>query len=119
MTYQNIEFMSPINALDENHVAEIAESIRENGFQGCPILILNDQLLTGSHRLAALNRLADEGFDVDGLGDIAEDVTDIVNESMAAYEEENGWCPDLAYDDIGWVLKGSWVEGYKDEIVEW
>ena len=119
MTYENIECMALINDVNSNRVTEIAESIRENGFTGCPILVMNGQLLTGSHRLAALRQLAEEGFDVDGLGDVAEDVTEIAAENMRKYEEENGWCPDIDYSNIGWMLAGSWVEKYKEEINEW
>lgn len=58
--------------------------------------------------------------DAEVLGhDIAEDVTEIVESKLQAYEAENGWIPDIEYDRIGWLLEGSWVEEYKNEIAEW
>lgn len=118
MTYDKISHMYTINEVDENKINEIAESMKENGYVGCPILIFNDQLLTGSHRLAALKQLEDEGFDVFDW-DVAEDVTDLVNEAFEKFEDENGWARDLDYSDLGWMFKGTWVEDYKNEIEEW
>jgi len=74
--------------------------------------------LTGSHRLEALKFLDDEGFDLDSM-ECAEDVTDIIEEAMSRFEEENGYLPDIQFDNIGWLLEGSWVEQYKGEIAEW
>lgn len=126
MTYNEIYWMAQINAVDENKVNALVSSMLENGWQGCPILILNDQLLTGSHRIAALKKI-EEMYRNDEISDrpevldqdIAEDVTDIVEENLAKLEEENGYVDDIQYDNIGWLLKGSWVEEYKDEIAEW
>ena len=118
MTFSDIQGMYPINEVDEEKVNSIAESIRENGWVGCPILIYNDQLLTGSHRLAALKKLDDDGEDVLEL-ECAEDVTDIVEENIREREEKNGWAPDIDFGNIGWLLKGSWVETFKSEIAEW
>lgn len=118
MTFGEIEWMQEINDVDENEVNRIAESIKADGWIGCPILVFNDQLLTGSHRLAALKKLDEEGEDVLDL-DVAEDVTEIVEENIRKCEEEQGWAPDIDFGSIGWLLKGSWVEEYKDQIVEW
>lgn len=107
-----------INEVAEDKVNEIAESMKENGYVGCPILVFNDQLLTGSHRLSALKQLEDEGFDIYDW-DVAEDVTDLVNEAFEKFEEENGWSRDMDYSDLGWMFNGTWVEEYKDEIAEW
>ena len=120
MKYSDIAYMPLINSVDEDKVRQIASSIQENGFTGCPILIYSDELLTGSHRLAALRYLEETtDLDMDELGDVAEDVTGIVEENRAKREEEGGWCPDIDYSDIGWMLTGSWVEEYRDEISEW
>ena len=51
--------------------------------------------------------------------DVAEDVTEIIEEKIAQYEEENGWVPDIDFGNIGLLLEGSWVEKYSDEIAEW
>ncbi len=119
MTFEEISSFCTINPVDSNKVNEIAASIKKNGWVGCPILVYNDALLTGSHRLAALKQLADADFDDVWDMDVAEDVTDIVDANMAAHAEEYGECPDIDYGDIGWLLQGSWVEEYKDEIIEW
>lgn len=118
MRYVDIAYMSPINQTDPAHVAELKESMMEKGFVGCPILVLGDTLLTGSHRLEALRQLAQEDDRVFSW-DVAEDVTDIVNQAYERRIEEEGDAPDLDYSNIGWLLKGTWVEQYKDEIIEW
>ncbi|WP_066737034.1 ParB N-terminal domain-containing protein [Bariatricus massiliensis] len=118
MKYKNIANKALINNVDEEKVNAIAESMRKNGFVGCPILIWNDELMTGSHRMAALKKLEDEGVDIFDW-EVAEDITEIAEENFSKFEEENGWQRDVDFSDIGWLLKGSWVEEYKDEIVEW
>lgn len=118
MRYDEIAAYGEINGTDEAKVAELAESIRENGWQGAPILVCNLGLVTGSHRLAALGLLDKDGsYDGDALSeDVAEDVTDLIN----AYCEREG----IGYDEIEFdrlrdVFAGTWVEEYKDQIVEW
>lgn len=118
MTYDEISTMYFINEVEENKVNKIAESMKVNGYVGCPILVWNDQLLTGSHRLAAMKQLEDEGYDISDW-EVAEDVTDIVEENFSRFEEENGWQKDVDFSDLGWLLKDSWVEEYKNEIEEW
>lgn len=118
MTYSEISYMNLINDTDTNKVEDIANSMRENGYVGCPILVANDQLITGSHRLAALHMLEADGVDVYDW-EVAEDVTDLVEEAFSAFEEENEWVREMDYSDLGWIFKGTWVEEYKDEIGEW
>ena len=120
MTYADLNAMgiSTINNVDEEKAREIMESILDNGWIGCPILVYDGHLLTGSHRLEALWMAAQRDEDIYDL-EVAEDVTDIVNDNMVKYEEEHGWVPDIDFSDIGWLLQGSWVEQYKNEIVEW
>ena len=118
MTYEKINHMDLINSVDKEKVRKIADSMSENGYVGCPILVWNDQLLTGSHRIEALRLLSDEDCEVMDW-EVAEDVTDIVEENITKFEDENGWQRDIDLSDIGWMLKGSWVEQYKDEIEEW
>lgn len=118
MKFYEIEGMYGINEVDDKKVDAIADSIRKNGWIGCPILIWNDQLLTGSHRLAALKKLQEDGEDVSDM-EVAEDVTEIVEEAFQRFEEENGYTPDMNFDCIGWMLRNSWVEEYKSEISEW
>lgn len=118
MTYEKISHMYTINDVDGDKVRKMVESMKENGYIGCPILIFNDELLTGSHRLSALKQLEDDGFDIYNW-EVAEDVTDLVNEAFEKFEDEYGWSRDLDYSDLGWMFKGTWVENYKDEIEEW
>lgn len=118
MKYREISGYSLINEVDEIKVTELANSIRTNGFVGCPILTFNGQLLTGSHRLAALRVLDLQDFDLDKF-EVAEDVTELVNEAFESFNEENGYYPELDFSDIGWMLKDTWVEAYKEEIEEW
>lgn len=120
MTAMDIISYRPINETDAEHVEEIKRSIMENGWQGAPILVSETygMLITGSHRLAALKDICDTDwdFDMDSLGDVAEPVDDII----AAWCEEND-CTigDLPYDWLSQVFEGTWVEEYKDEIIEW
>jgi len=124
MKYNQICNLGAINDTDRDKVRELAESIKTNGWVGCPILVCGDgeMLLTGSHRIEALRLLDDEGFNTSSLGDIAEDVTDIIDEALDKKAEEYGCeaCEvEWEHDNIGWLLEGSWVEDYKDEIEEW
>ena len=120
MKFREIQCFEPINEVDQIKVNEIAESIKDNGFIGCPILICGESLITGSHRLTALQQLAEQEdndeIDFIDVRDmlVAADVTDLVEKALS----EN---PDRELDtsDIGWIFKGTWVERYKSEIEEW
>ena len=80
-TYEDIKCLPLVNDVDEKKVSEIKKSILKNGWQGAPILYTNLGLVTGSHRLAALQEIEENGEDDDVLFEnIAEDVTDIVND---------------------------------------
>ena len=48
MTYDRISRFAPINDVDNDKVKEIAESIKANGYVGCPILIFGE---SPSHRI--------------------------------------------------------------------
>ena len=125
MRFREIEYFAQINEVDQNKVDQIAESIKVNGYVGCPILICGESLITGSHRLTALKQLAEqedaEQIDFIGVRDliVAADVTDIIENAIQKFEEENGYTPDVRLDDIGWMFEGTWVEQYKSEIEEW
>lgn len=109
-----------INAVDEKRVKEIKESILENGWVGAPILVCESLvcLITGSHRLAALKAIYENDWDVDldSLGDVAEDVTDIIE---AWCIENDATIDDVPYNNLSAVFAGTWVEQYADEIEEW
>ena len=101
-----------VNDVDEEKARAIAESIKENGWQGAPILTYGNCLVTGSHRLRAIEMLYDDDFDLDF--DCAYDVTDILEEKgfLGAELWENT-------DNLSTIFEGTWVEEYADEIEEW
>lgn len=118
--YYEISLFPLINEVETEKVENIITSIKENGWQGLPILIYGDNLLTGSHRLQALKILEEQDECLDVLDEeIAYDVTDIVEDNLQKYEDENGFMPEIDFSDIGWLLQGSWLEEYKNEIIEW
>ena len=109
-----------INETDPERVAELKASILANGWQGAPVLVsqAHAQLITGSHRLAALRDIYDHEWDVDldSLGDVAEDV----DELLEAWCEDNSCTiDDIDYGNLGAVFAGTWVEQYADTMLEW
>lgn len=120
MTANEIINYIPVNSTYADHVFEIKNSIMENGWQGCPILVseAHNRLITGSHRLAALQDISNNewDFDLDSLGDVAENVDDILD---AWCEEHDCTIDDLPYDDLCAIFSGTWVEQYADDLKEW
>lgn len=112
MTLFDIMDFDLINSVDESKVAEIAKSIEKNGFVGAPILVWEDrrQLITGSHRLAALKMLYEaDKFDADT--EVAESVDDLLEDVDMSVMFE--------YDYLGQYFEGTRIEKYKNEIEEW
>ena len=112
-----IEILSfaPVNKIDQCKAQAIAESIKSNGWVGSPILVSKSHgmLITGSHRQAALSMV---DIDIDSLGDIAEDVDDIID----TWCRENDACiDDIDFGNLSVVFGGTWVEQYKNDIEEW
>lgn len=108
----------PVNDVDRNKVDSLKKSIGGMGWEGAPILVseAHGMLITGSHRRQALIELDDEGFNIGSLGDIAECVDDLIDE----------WCTEnectvdnIQFDRLKDLFGGTWVEKYKDDIVEW
>lgn len=114
-TYFEISSLPTVNDVNHDKVEALKKSILSNGWKGAPILYTNMGLVTGSHRLAALQEIEETGEDDDVLFEnIAEDVTDIVND----YCEKN----DMTWDELDFsylreIFTGTWVEEY--EIREW
>lgn len=117
-----------INEVDEIKVQELIESMLTEGWRGAPILYHDSiGLITGSHRMEALNRI-EEMYDEDELTDeqcemaetidseqeYALDVTDIVDDWMENNPDES-----FEFDMIGMIFEGTEVEQWKDEIEEW
>lgn len=116
-TYFDISSLPTVNEVDQNKVEEIKGSILANGWQGAPILYTNMGLVTGSHRLAALQEIEETGEDDDVLFEnIAEDVTDIINDYC---ESHDTYWDELDFGNLGEIFEGTWVAEYKDEIQEW
>ena len=107
-----------VNDVDRNKVDSLKKSIRELGWEGAPILVsdAHGMLITGSHRRQALIELDNEGFNIGSLGDIAESVDDLID----AWCTENECTFDnIRFDCLSDLFGGTWVEKYKDDIVEW
>lgn len=119
MTFNEIKNYVTINETEEAHVMELAESIKNNGFVGCPILVseMFGMLVTGCHRLAAIKYLNDnsEYGEYEDL-ECAENVDDILE---AYCEREECTIDQIDFSNLGSIFEGTWVEDYKNEIVEW
>lgn len=117
-----------INDVDENKVQDLVENMLNEGWKGAPILYHSSiGLITGSHRMAALNKI-EEMYDndeltekqtemaemIDSEQDYALDVTEIVDDWMEENPEEG-----FEFDSIGMIFEGTEVEEWKDEIAEW
>nr|DAE78021.1 MAG TPA: hypothetical protein [Caudoviricetes sp.] len=116
-TYFDISSLPTVNEVDQNKVSEIKKSILENGWLGAPILYTNMGLVTGSHRLAALQEIEESGEDDDVLfKDVAEDVTDIINDYCSSHDT---YWDELDFSSLRDIFSGTWVEEYADSIDEW
>lgn len=117
MTYEDIKYFVPVNSTDADKVDDLVKDMLENGWRGAPILTAGEELITGSHRLAALKKINDMWLE-DELQEcpvvlseeVAEDVSDILEEKEI---------DTIDYADIGSIFAGTWVEQYKEGIVEW
>lgn len=116
-TYFDIKSLPLVNEVDEKKVSEIKKSILKNGWKGAPILYTNMGLVTGSHRLAALQEIEESGEDDDVLfEDVAEDVTDIINDYCSSHDT---YWDELDFSSLRDIFSGTWVEEYADSIDEW
>jgi len=54
--------MNPLHEVrNQEAVKELADNIKENGWQGAPLVIMGEQLITGTHRYYAVKLLEEEG----------------------------------------------------------
>ena len=119
MTYMQISCYATPNDTDRKHVDEIAQSILRHGWDGAPILVDSVQgiCLTGSHRMAALQHLADDtDMDVDDMT-VALDVHDILEDWYDSQDPDT--IDELPLDNLRAVFEGTEVEEYKDQLPEW
>lgn len=126
MDFYRIMNCCPCNNVSDEKVDALVKSMLENGWVGAPVLVLDDILITGSHRQAALMRLY-EMLDEDIDEETRTKIKDILNNPDVSYsvkyiieewEEEN---PDdyWEFDNLGKVFEGTDVEQWKNEIKEW
>lgn len=119
MTYMQISCYATPNSTDRKHVDEIARSILKHGWDGAPILVDSVQgiCLTGSHRMAALQHLADDtDMDVDDMT-VALDVHDILEDWYDSQDPDD--VDELPLDNLSAIFEGTEVEEYKDQLPEW
>lgn len=119
MTYMQISCYATPNSTDRKHVDEIARSILRHGWDGAPILVDSVQgvCLTGSHRMAALQHLADDtDMDVDDMT-VALDVHDILEDWYDSQDPDD--VDELPLDNLRAIFAGTEVEEYKDQLPEW
>lgn len=137
MNYSDIKYFKTINDTSVEIVSSLADSMISCGWQGCPIILFYDNLLTGSHRLEAL-REVERRWKSGKLDDypnvltetVAVDLTNEICEHLSVrginilapnlfVDSHDGLTCELSYDDIGWLLSGTSVDKYKSEIKEW
>ncbi len=124
--YNNIECLRKVKLTNQEKVNELIASLLSNGWSGVPILYYADLgLVTGSHRVEALNQLETMQYDVDEetqskIDSILENVEAIeVSDIVDNYCNQNDVCwEDLDFSNLGSIFTGTEIEKYKDEI-EW
>lgn len=132
MTAYEILSFAPVNDVDAEKVAGIAANIKANGWQGAPVLVMASmaQMITGSHRLAALQAIEAEANQavIDGDYDTADALDAILNSDCAEAVDDiiNGYCEaedetidGLPFDNLSVIFAGTEIEQYADEIAEW
>lgn len=132
MTAFEITGFAPVNDVDAEKVAGIAANIKANGWVGTPVLVMASmcQMITGSHRLAALQAIGSEYDDAvfSGDDDTADRLSAILNADVAVEVDDivNGYCEaedetidSLPYDNLSLIFKGTEIERYASEIAEW
>lgn len=118
--------MIMVNDIDEEKVNDLVESMKD-GWKGMPILYHEEQgqLITGSHRMAALNKI-DEMVceDFDKWNPVFEKVLNTpcfleVSEEIEAYCEANECTiDDIDFSSLSEVFEGTNIEKYAAEM-EW
>jgi len=125
-------YYTPIHEVDQDYLSEIKESLLNNGWNGMPILVTDDNLVTGCHRYAALREIyediisSDDNWmlseeEINGIFDFSKvefvDVTDIL---QAYFDKHNdGEWERIEYDCLSQYFAGTWVEEFKDQLIEW
>lgn len=116
MILEQLRKFEPLNETDENTVESIISAMLEGTFLCAPILIWNDGLMTGSHRVVAADMLYDRANEIKNFDDeryeIALDmkieicdVTDIMEEYRRAYPDDS-----IDYSYLSRYFQGTWAE---------
>lgn len=121
-----------INGTETEKVNSLVKNMESNGWTGMPILVNaeTEELVTGSHRLAAIKIIYDkynageydDDVEIEELlnnVDVAEDVSEIIDAYAERMMKEVGYFDGIEYDNLRQVFSGTWVEQYANEIVEW
>lgn len=120
LTFKQIEGFTPLDPWAEpQSIDELVNAIVDSaGYNLCPILVWEDNIICGYDKFVALQTIHQSGINVKDWV-VAANVTDIVNHKLLEYESEEGYIPDLDFDNVGWLFKDTWVESFKDDIKEW
>ena len=132
MTFEEIRGYEPINNTNNTKIENLVESITQNGWNGCPILVSEHMgsLVTGSHRLEALDTICrdlwtaveyeeNHGNDIEEEVEVAENVDDILEEYFTNNDLSWDDFDTLPFDNLHLIFAGTWVEDYKNQIAEW
>jgi len=108
----------PVNKVDKKQVNELANSFKEKGWEGPPILYSkhHHRAITGSHRIAAAKMLLDDPDD-----DYTVDVEAIdVDDYLDAYCDENNCTIDqIEFAMLRWIFEGTDLEKEVKKNAEW
>lgn len=132
MTAYEILSFAPVNDVYAEKVEKIAANIKANGWNGAPVLVMASMamMITGSHRLAALQVIEAEANQavIDGDYDTADTLDAILNSDCAEAVDDiiNDYCEAedtsidcLPFDNLSLIFAGTEVEQYAAEISEW
>jgi hypothetical protein len=115
-TIYSIFDYEPVNETDEKRVEEIKASLRENGWQGPPIIVANGRLVTGSHRLQACRELdlEDACFEEIYQEENVYDASEIMDAYFAAHPDK-----EMEYIGLEEYFAGTYVEQFLIGTKEW
>ncbi len=91
------ELFPPHEIRDQAHLENLIENMRENGWQGAPLVQHGGQLLTGSHRLVAAKEVAinDYTFEIPVV-DLT-DVFEIDSDELEYAMDLDNWIEQATY----------------------
>ena len=94
--------------IDSDKVTEIANSIQNNGWQGSPIVVWGDTLITGNHRYAACKEL---GIDPETIT-----LEEVFTEDGVDFDEAHDECgrptADESLSELFYYLSDETIEKY-------